>query len=101
MNTPPDVKVGDGCTLHLLSDSHAATIVAVSKNRHQIKVQQDTAMRVDANGQSEDQRYAYRPNPSAVVLNYRWARRQTYINRKNAIRRCVVGYRREYYDPGF
>lgn len=95
------VRVGDSATMLLYSDAHAGTVVYVSASGKTIKVQRDTAKRTDKNGQSEDQRYAYERNPGGPVTTYRFSSRYGWINRNATARRCLVGVRREWYDPTF
>ena len=117
----PDVKVGDGATMLLWSDRHAATVVAVryfktGTRKGQVKevdVQRDKATRVDTNGMSESQEYEYQPQPDAPVRTYR-------ADAKGRLRELVpeerlpnhgpwrmgtagllVGARREYHDFSF
>ncbi|MGV8972216.1 MAG: hypothetical protein ACOH10_07825 [Rhodoglobus sp.] len=112
----PDVKVGDGATMLMWSDRHAATVVAVryfktGTRKGQVKevdVQRDKVKRTDANGMSESQTYDYQPDPDAPVRTYRAdakGRLRELFPEGNGLRMgtagLLVGSRREYHDFSF
>lgn len=100
-NGEPTVKVGDGATLLLYSDSHAGTVIKVSASGKTIHVQRDTATRTDSRGMSECQEYTYAPDPNGPVTVYRFSARSGWINRNASASRCLVGLRRAYHDFTF
>lgn len=70
--------VGDGATILMFSDRHAATVVEAGPKR--IVIQRDIAKRTDDNGMSESQTYEFTPDPTAPKIAYtlrkngRWVR---------------------------
>lgn len=66
-----NVQVGDGVTIHLYSDSYAATVI--KRTPKSITVQQDKAIRIDKNGMSEDQEYRFERDEKGWVSTYRWS----------------------------
>ena len=65
--------IGDGATLLGWTDRHGATVVdVIAKGKaHIVTVQRDTAHRVDANGESESQKYLFTPNSRAPKEHFR------------------------------
>lgn len=94
---PLDPQVGDGATVHIGSDSYAATIVKVT--RCYVHVQRDKDTRTDRNGQSESQTYTYERNPAATVERFFLNKRGCYT--RDSCYYLTVGVRRTYMDPGF
>ena len=88
--------VGMGATMCAWTDRHAGTIVKVT--RTQVHVQEDNAVRIDSNGTSEQQTYAYSPNPNAPVIVFRKTKRGY---RSKCGYGLLIGVRREYYDFSF
>ena len=72
VNTP---VVGMGGSIHYWSDSHACTIIEVSKSGKTVVTTKDIAKRIDSNGMSTSQKYEFTPNPDGV--------RYTFTLRKN------------------
>jgi len=66
-------KVGDGATLLLWTDRHAATAIDVdtSGKNPVITVQRDHAKRTDNNGMSESQVYEHTPDPDGIKSVFR------------------------------
>lgn len=95
----PVPVVGMGCTIHLWTDRHAATVIAVSASGKTATIQRDHATRTDTNGMSEAQQYAYTPDPDGSRYTVRLTRRGWRISTLG----CSVGfgYRREYHDYSF
>lgn len=76
-------KVGDGATRHLYSDSHAGTVIKVSKNGKRVWIQDDDA-KLDPNFKPEiipggfvgrcvnqnEQRYTYERNPEGTIREF-------------------------------
>jgi len=77
--------VGMGATVHSWSDRRAYTVVEVVNDRT-IVVQEDKAVRLDTNGMSEIQTYAYYPNAEAPKRTFT---RRTY----KSIRGPIIGWR--------
>lgn len=92
----PEPKVGDGATVICYSDRHAATVVEITKNK--IVVQHDIATRMDTNGRSEDQSYAYTRNPNGRLRTFRRTSRGWRDSDGNGL---YIGGRMEYYDFSF
>jgi hypothetical protein len=93
----PEPKVGMGATILCWTDRHAATIVRVTKA--QVHVRQDKATRIDKNGMSESQEYAYETDPTAEVEIFRLTKRgYRKAGGGSALR---IGDRDEYHDYSF
>ena len=92
----PAPKVGMGATILMWSDRHAATIVKVTPT--QVHVQRDKATRIDSNGMSEAQHYAYEADSSAPVEVFRRSKTGAYKCNGSQLR---IGTRDEYYDFSF
>lgn len=109
--TPANVKVGDGVTMHMYSDSHAGTVVKVTKTT--ITVQQDIAT-LDPNWKPEivaggfaghctnqdTQTYSYEQNPNGETRTFRWSAKYGQY-RNNKIGMKLTKGRREFYDYNF
>jgi len=102
--------VGMGATILMWSDREPATIIEVNQKKRYIVVQEDRAERIDNNGMSEAQQYAYSPNPEGSkriyrkMKNGRW--QEHYINPET--NRLVkaggylsIGEREKFYDFSF
>jgi len=91
-------KVGMGCTILCWTDfyQHAGTIIRVTPS--QVHVQLDHANRTDCRGFSEQQDWAYSPNPDGGIEIFRKTKRG-YRNR--AGNGLLIGTRDHYYDFGF
>ena len=70
----PVPVVGMGATMLAWTDRNACTIIEVFQigNDIAVKVQRDSAKRIDDNGMSEDQTYEYTADPQAPTYNYRF-----------------------------
>lgn len=96
-------EVGMGVTFLHWSDRSAGTISDVISDR-EIKVQGDSAKRIDSNGMSESQTYEFTQNPDAPKATYtlrkngRWVRKGQ--DMKNG-QRLAIGYRDAYHDFTF
>lgn len=102
----PELKpeIGMGCTIQVGSDRYPATIVRIV-TPITIEIQEDLFRRADNNGQSEDQTWIYKLNPSAPTIRVRqrksgdWRTQQTETYRsKNYV---FIGERDAYQDPSF
>jgi len=105
----PNPEIGQGATILLWSDRHAATVVDIIDNI--IGVRRDAAKRIDNNGLSESQEYEYTPNRQAGIT---WFRREkagkwveVFVNRetnrwnKGGGSGLRLGERQEYRDFSF
>lgn len=63
------IEVGMGATILMWSDRHAATVIEWDGKT--IVVQSDIAKRVDRNGMSELQDYAYEPDPNGAKYTFK------------------------------
>jgi hypothetical protein len=109
--TPANVKVGDGVTVHLYSDSHACTVTKVTKSS--VTVQQDTAT-LDPNWKPEfvvggfaghctnqnDQTYTYERNENGQEYTFRWSKKYNQYRQSKSGLKLFKG-RREFYDYNF
>lgn len=99
MLTPATVKVGDGVTLHLWSDSHAGTIIKTTK--YSFVWKRDKAIRVDKNGMSDCQTYEYERDPEGEETTFRWSKKYNcYCAGCDQSIKAGKG-RHEYYDYSF
>lgn len=96
----PEPELGMGVTICMWSDRHAGTIVGMSRTKHRLAVQADTATMVGGSAMSESQEYCYERNPEAGI--------QVFTRRKNGSYRrlggntgLLIGHREEYRDPTF
>lgn len=94
-----NVKVGDGVTIHLYSDSHAATVI--KRTAKSITVQQDKAIRIDHNGVSEDQTYTFERDEKGWVSTYRWSDVYGAFRSSGDQSIGITNGRYEYYDYSF
>lgn len=108
--TPDNVRVGDGVTINLWTDRHAATVIKVTKSM--VVVQRDTAIlnpdfkpewipggfAAHCTNQNE-QTYTYRRDPNGAITKIRWSHRyQRYGTPGNV---SLSKGRHEYYDYNF
>ncbi len=106
---PEMPSVGDGATVCLWTDRHAATVIAVEKNI--VTVQRDIAVRTDSNGMSDCQDYEYKPDPKGNKQYFRlnmktgrWVEvvRNSETGRWNINGNGIsFGHRSEYHDYSF
>lgn len=95
----PVPRVGDGATICMYTDRHAATIVKVTPT--QVHVQQDHAVRIDQNGMSESQEYAYAFNPEAPIKVYRYSKARACYRDATGGSTLAIGHRNSYHDYSF
>lgn len=108
--TPANVKIGDGVTVNLWSDRHAATIIKVTPKT--VTVQRDTAIlspdfkpewitggfSAHCTNQNE-QSYTYERNEKGEIITFRWSDKyQTYGTPGNL---TLSKGRHEFYDYNF
>lgn len=108
--TPATAKVGDGATVCLWSDQHAATIIKVTKAS--VTVRYDKATR-DPNFKpefviggfaahctnQEEQTYTYEPDENGAVETYRWSNKECRYGTYNNPH--LIAGRHEFYDYNF
>lgn len=94
----PAVKIGDGATISVGSDSYPATVIRVTPKS--ITVQEDSAVCVSGNSHnSEMQDWQITRNPNGPITVARWSeKRQRYQSHGTPV---YVGHRRRYNDPCF
>lgn len=90
-------EVGQGATVLMWTDRHAATIVKVTPAT--VTVQVDKATRIDKNGMSESQEYSYEPDPEGRLITFRWTKSNQW--KSSCGNRLLVGTRRSYHDFSF
>lgn len=110
--SPVMPAIGMGATILSWTDRHAGTVVGILTRRDGsllgVRVQEDTATRVDRNGMSEAQAYDYTPNPEGHVWTFRrhnGAWRECHANgrvmAKGSGMGLALGRRERYYDFSF
>jgi hypothetical protein len=90
--------VGIGVTEIMFSDRHPYTVIEVISPKR-IRVQADTATRVDDNGYSESQEYNYTPNPKGEIITLflnKWGKWKQAGQAQSST--FLIGKREEYYD---
>lgn len=107
----PKPERGMGCTVLGWTDRYAATVDFVNSKTGVILVIRDKATRTDANGMSENQEYAYEPNPKGARYNFKKHRdgswREVRMNPDTGRWNYTKGYglrlgeRLEYHDFSF
>jgi hypothetical protein len=108
--TPATVNVGDGVTVNLWSDAHAATVI--KKTKTTVTVQYDKAT-LDPNWKPEwipggfaghcvnqdEQTYTYERNPNGRIETYHWSNKYCSYGQPGNLR--LTKGRREFYDYNF
>lgn len=102
----PEPKVGMGATIVMYSDRYAATIVTIARvsGIDRVHVREDIVTRIDNNGMSECQDYAYAPNPNAPVQVFTLRNTGRYVKMRqptNGGTHLLIGVRDHYTDPSF
>lgn len=92
--------IGMGATICYWSDREPATVVRVSESGKTIFLQEDSYIRTDNNGTSEDQSYIYNLNPNGRVHCATLRKDGSYKLTKSKTQ-IVLGSRRKYYDYSF
>lgn len=64
---PAAPYVGQPATVCVGTDRHPATVIAVSRSGAKVTVRQDRAIRLDDNGMSDSQHYAFEEDPAGEV----------------------------------
>lgn len=104
--TPAHVRptVGMGATILYFSDRAACTVIWVSENGKLAEIQEDKAIRLDSNGQSDSQEYRYEPDPDGKRSHISLRKNGKYMLKGGAMKNGTVvmlGERDKYYDYGF
>jgi len=108
--TPVTAKVGDGATVHFWSDSHAGTIIKVTKST--ITVQRDKAT-LDPDFKpefipggfcahctnQEEQKYTYERDPKGELYTFHWSNKYNSYGQPGDL--MATSGRREFYDYNF
>ena len=98
----PAPTVGMGATIIYYSDRHAGTVVEVRGKT--VFIARDHADRIDNNGMSDSQSYAYRPDLTARPVAYTLRKNGAYVRigeNMNSSPRVALGHRDERYDFGY
>lgn len=91
-------EIGMGATICHWSDKTAATVVYITPKR--LILREDHATRVDKNGMSESQEYAYSPNPEGREWFVSLRKDGTWrVSKSKEI--VTLGVRRQYHDYSF
>jgi len=93
-------EVGDGATVYLYTDRHAATVVRVSKSGRTAWIQPDSAKRIDNNGMSESQDYEYSANTDAQLIRVS-IRKDGQWRKSGEYTKVAFGIRNAYHDYSF
>jgi hypothetical protein len=88
--------IGLGVTILGWTDRHPGTIVKVTPRT--ITVQRDIAVRLDKNGMSANQEYAFQQDPKAVTEVFRLTKKGWRNTSGNGL---LIGIRGAYYDYSF
>jgi hypothetical protein len=97
--------VGKGATYRVWTDTHACTVIAVSRNGKVVTVQEDKATRIDTNGLSESQTYTYERDPNGTIHKFSlravgpW--KLVGQSTRSPGGTLSIGTRRTYRDPSF
>lgn len=108
--TPANVKVGDGVTVNLWSDRHAATVIKVTKNT--VTVRRDTAtLNPDFKPEiipggfvghcinQDEQTYTYKPDEKGTVYTFHWSKKYRRYGQPGNL--TLSKGRHEFYDYNF
>ncbi len=97
-------EVGMGATMLCWTDRHAFTIIAVRKGGAEIDVQGDIATRIDSNGFSDAQKYAYTADPNGETHTVTLRKNGVWVTKGHGMKdgqRWWIGVRDEHYDYSF
>ena len=95
-----EAKVGDGATIVMWTDRHAATVIAVSKSGKSAVIQEDKAIRLGKMEMSESQQYTFEKNPNGAVHKIQLTNKGWRIGGQRGTK-VLIGVRDEYYDYNF
>lgn len=94
------IAAGMGATYSIGSDRYAVTVVAVSPTGRKVTTRDDRATRLDKNGMSEDQSYAYERDPRGEERTFYRDAGGRYGNKTHG-GRLALGVRQAYHDYSF
>ena len=96
------MKIGDGVTHHVGSDSYPLTVVQII-NERKIVAQKDNYKRTDNNGLSESQTYEFTPNPEGAKVTLTLRKNGRWVEQGEEMRSSSysVGERHAYSDASF
>ena len=94
------IVAGMGATYGIGSDRYAVTVVAVSPTGRKVTTRDDRATRLDKNGMSEDQSYAYERDPRGGERTFYRDAGGRYGNKTHG-GHLALGVRRAYHDYSF
>lgn len=97
-------EVGMGVTLPCGSDRYPGTIQKVVNGGRVLVITEDRFQRMDKNGFSESQEYAFMPNPGGTQRVFSLRKNGKYVEVGSDLytgSRCIVGHRSAYQDPHF
>lgn len=98
----PTPAIGMGCTILMMTDRHAGTIIEVSENKRTVVMQQDHAELVEKRI-SDQQVYTYAPNLNSRKRTFTLRKNGSYVEQGESLNgtRLRIGDRRQYRDPSF
>ncbi len=108
--TPASVKVGDGVTIHLYADSHAGTIVEVTKftvtiRRDKAILNPDFKPEFVSGGygnicvNQDEQSYTYEPDENGELTTVYWSKKRNKYGRPDCV--AISKGRHEFHDYMF
>lgn len=98
----PIPQVGMGCTILMMTDRYAGTIVEVSKSGRTVIMQEDHAELIGS-GMSDQQQYTYTRNPNAERRTFTLRKNGSYAEQGGSMHGTLlrIGDRRKYRDHSF
>lgn len=95
-------EVGMGATILMWTDRHAATIREVSKSGKRVGIVRDVATRIDKDGMSDAQEYAFTPGGGGIIY-YTLRKNGAWVRQGDSIKgeRLAIGARSEFHDFSF
>lgn len=91
-------EVGQGCTEHLFTDSHACTITKVTPSKKTIYYRRDVSKIVGGSAQDGSAKYEYSFDKNGYD-NKATLRKDGYYRSVGTNYPISIGVRHEYYDP--
>lgn len=104
----PEVEVGMGATLCMVSDTRPGTIIEVFRNKRgeavRLVFQYDAVERVNAAAPGVAPEYVFTPDPDGATAVFTKRRNGSWVRGGDSMlhgTRLAVGFRQYYYDPHF
>jgi hypothetical protein len=94
------LRVGQGVTIYIGSDRHAATITRVISTTR-FEAQYDEAHIISGSARDGSARYMFTRNDEGVKLTFRLDKKGRFVSVGGGTYHASVGARRHYYDPHF